>query len=853
MLLPAPLGNASSSMPGFALRPLSLLSCGLFAGVVPAWGAPVDGALQLRLERRYDLFTRSRPVGALAVGIANPVSTLPGDSYPLFIAADRMDGRTDDVAHAEGKVELRKAGAQIFGDKMTYWPLDDEVEAEGDVRILQEGQDIRAPYLRMKLSEQIGSARDADYLFLRQLPSKFFEQTMVVPTSATSNAASSGTPMMMNIPAAAYGLPTVAADATRPSLASGGAERAEFEGENQVRLFGGTYSTCKPGERDWYLRSAEMFLDFDEQAGEAHDATLYFKDVPIAYTPYATFPLNAGRRSGFFSPGIGFSTLNGWEVRTPYYWNIAPNYDVSIFPRVMSERGLLVSTESRYLSQNVPLHRTILQYMPDDKLYGGDRYAYDVKHTQVLGRGATATVNWNGVSDPLFFQQTSSSIAQTSQTQLPRQIMLNYTPAPWLTSILNYQRFQTLQTDPLNPIRPPYFLEPQFSFAAIKPNVYNMDLALVGQYSRFTNALPLPSQPVGDRVVLYPQLSVPYIHPAFSFTPKVGFHATQYSLDYQNNPLLSQENLSRALPVGSIDTAVYFERETELLGKGFIQTLEPRLYYVKIPYKDQSNYPVFDTGLTDFNFAQIFSENRYAGYDRINDANQATMALTTRMLSAETGVELFKAMVGQRRYFSDSKVFLPGEKPPTKGASNIVVAANGLVAPKTYADAAWEYDYDASVAQRYSLGMRYQPELGKVLSASYRYTRDPVSEIPQVDQIDIAGQWPLSGRFSVVGRYNYSFRDQFVSSANGQVTRESGQLLEAIAGIEYTAGCWALRLVGQRLEALAEPNTTFFVQLELTDFASFGSNPIGLLRRSVPGYGKINELPEYGGALMRTQ
>ena len=223
------------------------------------------------------------------------------------------------------------------------------------------------------------------------------------------------------------------------------------------------------------------------------------------------------------------------------------------------------------------------------------------------------------------------------------------------------------------------------------------------------------------------------------------------------------------------------------------------------------------------------------------------------MLSAETGVELFKAMVGQRRYFSDSKVFLPGEKPPTKGASNIVVAANGLVAPKTYADAAWEYDYDASVAQRYSLGMRYQPELGKVLSASYRYTRDPVSEIPQVDQIDIAGQWPLSGRFSVVGRYNYSFRDQFVSSANGQVTRESGQLLEAIAGIEYTAGCWALRLVGQRLEALAEPNTTFFVQLELTDFASFGSNPIGLLRRSVPGYGKINELPEYGGALMRTQ
>jgi LPS-assembly protein len=842
-------------MPGFALRPPSLVLCGLLAGAVPAWATSVDGTLQLRLDRRHDAFLKSRPAGAPAIGITNPVATLQGDSYPLFIVADRMDGRTDDVAHAEGKVELRKVDAQVFGDKVTYWPLDDEVEAEGDVRILQEGQDVRAPYMRMKLSEQVGVAEQVDFLFVREVQSNFYKrrQSLVKPTSAATNSAVTGAPMMMHV-SPAYGLPTKF-EGTRPALSSGYAERAEFEGENQVRLFDNTFSTCKPGERDWYIKSSEMFLDFDEEAGEARNATLYFQDVPIGHTPFLTFPLNSGRRSGFFQPSFGVSTRDGLEVFTPYYWNIAPNYDLTLYPRFMSDRGLLLGTEARYLSQNVPLHRTRLEYMPDDKLYGGDRYSYDIKHNQVLGRGASVVVNWMGVSDPLYYQETSSRIAETSQTQLPRQIMLNYTPTSWLTSILNYQRFQTLQTDPQNPIRPPYFLEPQFSFAAIKPNVYNMDLALIGQYSRFTHALPLPSQPVGDRFVLYPQLSVPFVHPAFSITPKVGFHGTQYSLDYTSDPLLGQQSLTRTLPVATLDTAVFFERETELLGKNFIQTLEPRVYYVKIPYRNQSNYPVFDTGLTDFNFAQIFSENRYAGYDRINDANQMTTALTTRVLSAETGVELFKAMVGQRRYFSDSKVFLPGETPPTKGASNIVVAANGLVAPKTYAEAAWEYDYDANVAQRYSVGVRYQPELGKVISAGYRYTRDPVSEIPQVDQIDIAGQWPLSGRFSIVGRYNYSFRDYYVSSSgNGPAVRESGQLLEAIAGIEYTAGCWALRIVGQRLEALAtEPNTTVFVQLELTDFASIGSNPLSLLRRSVPGYGKINELPEYGGGLMMTQ
>ena len=294
--------------------------------------------------------------------------------------------------------------------------------------------------------------------------------------------------------------------------------------------------------------------------------------------------------------------------------------------------------------------------------------------------------------------------------------------------------------------------------------------------------------------------------------------------------------MSRTLPIVSLDSSVIFERESNWLDRDYIQTLEPRLYYLNIPYKDQSRIPVFDSGLTDFNFAQMFAENRYSGFDRINDANQLTAALTTRLLDANTGVERFKAMLGQRYYFKQQRVTLPTESVRSTDFSNLVAAVNGLVLPKTYADAAWEYNYNKGINERFSLGMRFQPELGKVLSASYRYTRDPLTAISQVDQFDLAGQWPLSANWYAVGRYNYSLRDK--------------QLLEAIGGLEYNAGCWATRAVVQRLEAVSgTPNTTFFLQLELNDFGSVGSNPIQLLRRSIPGYGKTNELPNSGSLL----
>lgn len=811
-------------------------------------GAPAaaDDGLKLRNERGFNVLGKKGQAAPAPVGVPYPADLRKGDSYPLFIRADRMDGRSEEVTDASGDVQLRKAGTLVYGDRMTYWPLDDEIEAtsDGRVRLLQEGQEVTTTHLRMKLSEQVGFAEAAELSMVKDVTSKFYKPTAIVATASTSNAVISGAPMMMNIPAS-YGLPTTAPP-TRPSQGTGTAERAEFEGENQIQLSGATFSTCKPGQTDWYLRASEMHLDYDRGAGNASNASVWFKDVPIFYTPTATFPLNGQRQSGFLHPLFGASSRDGLDLTVPYYWNIAPNYDLTLFPRYMAKRGFQLGGEARYLDYNVPSPggNYKFEYMPHDQQTDNARWAYSVMHQQNLGRGVSAAVNWNRVSDDFYWQDMSSALFKTSQVQLLQNVTLAYAPLPGLQSNLVYQRFQTLQTDPSSPVLPPYFMEPQMNLLGFKSDVLGMDFGLLGQYTRFTvspqSRLISAVRPEGDRAFIYPQLSLPIVDAAYTLIPKIGVQATQYAM---TPPAGESYNLTRTLPVFSVDSSLIFERDAELLGKGFIQTLEPRLYYVNIPYKNQNAYPVFDTYVNDFNFTQIFAENRYSGFDRLNDANQVTAALSTRMLDAETGVERFKALVGQRYYFTPSRVLLPGEAPIPQGWSNLLIAFNGLVMPKTYAEANWEYNYRDTSNERFSVGMRYQPELGKVLSAGYRFARNPLNEkVPQTDQFDIAGQWPLTSRLYLVGRYNYSL----LSSAT-----QKPQLLEAIAGFEYNAGCWAVRAVAQRLEAIAgSPNNSIFLQLELNDFASVGTSPLNLLRRSIPGYGKSNELPTSSALLM---
>ncbi|MDR3323981.1 MAG: LPS-assembly protein LptD [Zoogloeaceae bacterium] len=744
---------------------------------------------------------------------------------PSFLTADHIEGQTDESTHAQGHVELHKDDALMQADQLIYRPLEDEIEAQGQVRLTQAGAEVSGPYLKLQLASQIGYFDQAQYTISRMVASSGYDHT---PT-----------------PGLAIPLPALP---PRQSTAYGEATRINFEGENQFRIEDGNYSTCKPDQdnrKDWYAQSSEIKLDYDQNAGTASHATVYFKDTPILYAPYLAFPLNNQRKSGLLAPTFSSSTRTGFDLAIPYYWNIAPNYDATITPRAMTKRGMQLGAELRYLDHYTESEFQF-EHMMKDKAQGDRRYAYSLTHRQTLGRGFSTYIDWNGVSDDEYFTDLSSRVVKTSQRQLPRQFILNY-GREWWSAQLQTLRYQTLNPGKADAVDAPYFLAPRLSFNARTPDWHGLEGQMFGQYTRFTH----PSWEEGKRTVLYPQLSFSHIRPGYYIQPKIGLHSTYYQLSQRAAGLPT--SLNRSLPIFSLDMGMTFEREAMLAGNRWIQTLEPRLYYLNIPYKNQSRYPVFDTSLADFNFAQIFSENRFSGYDLVNNANQLTAALTTRLIDPASGAERLKAMVGQRYYFTDLKVGLHDrayfndagdEKLQKSRSSDFLAAFTGQVAPKTYVDMALEYDFDARKTARFTFGARYQPAHGQVLSASYRYNKGSVADFRDtMDQIDLAGQWNLSGRWHAVGRYNYAL--------------DSSRLVEGIAGLEYNAGCWVGRLVVQRLETTAgDPNTSFFFQLELNDFGQVGSNPIQMLRRSVPGYSKINELPSHAapsGSLLTSE
>jgi LPS-assembly protein len=717
-----------------------------------------------------------------------------------WITADRIEGETNEATRATGNVELRKAQTTLLADSVTYRPLEDEIVAEGNVRLTQPGTEVSGPYLRLRQSTQRGYFDTASYRIIRTLENMEDAHT---PTPG----------LVVPLPA----LPS------RESVIHGDARRINFEGENQFHIEDGTFSTCKPGEMDWFAKGGDIRLDYDQNAGEARDATVVFKGMPIIHVPYFTFPLNSVRKSGFLSPTFTSSTRTGFDLALPYYWNIAPSYDATITPRVMTKRGLQLGTEFRHLG----LHqdsRLQFELMQKDKQFGARRYAYAFRHAQNLGRGLTALVDWNGVSDDEYFTDLSSRVVQTSRRQLPRLFELNY-GAEWWNARLLSLRYQTLNPGGKLHVANPYAIAPQLSFNARLPEWGGVEAHLSGQYTRFAHH----DLETGDRMVTYPQVTFSFVRPGYYLKSKLGLHSTQYRLSGRTPGL--PETLSRNLPILTLDAGLTFERETRLFGAAWLQTLEPRLFYLRVPYRNQDRFPLFDTSLADFNFAQIFSENRFSGNDRVNNANQLTAALTTRLIDPATGAERLRAIIGQRYHFEDPKVGLPGEKLQRDKYSDFLAAFTGEVAPRTYVDVALEYDFNTARTTRFTLGSRYQPTRGKVVSAAYRYNRASVAGLRDtMDQIDIAGQWSLGGRWHAVGRYNYAF--------------DSSRLVEGIAGVEYDAGCWTVRFVAQRLESTAgSPNTSFFFQLELNDFGQIGSNPIQMLRRSVPGYSKINELP----------
>ena len=706
------------------------------------------------------------------------------DQVPLFVDADTVQGHQEKEIEAEGSVRLRTRGQAVFADWLRYDKPEDEINARGNVRLEKAGDVLEGDRMRLYVEAERGTIDKPRY------------EVQV-----------------------------------RSTRGRGEAEEMQLEGQGRYRVRNGSYTSCEVGNNDWFVRAKDLEIDKGRELGVARGASIEFLGRPIFYTPYLSFSLDNQRKSGFLAPTVGTSDSSGFTVATPYYWNIAPNRDATITPRVMSKRGVQLDTELRYLDYQYSGNLRF-EVLPNDRVKDDDtRYAFTLLHNQTLPYGWVANLNIQKVSDDTYFTDLGHTIAVTSQTVLPRQGSLTrggnwWGDGIWLFSGL-VQRWQTLQTDPLVPITPPYNRSPELALSASKQNVLYTDFDFYSSFVDFDH----PTLVNGKRAVAYPSLTLP-LQTSFAYvTPKIGVHSTYYDLD-QSTTTLRDRN--RTLPIFSMDSGLVFERSMRWFDERLTQTLEPKLYYVYIPTRTQNQLPNFDSGLQDINFATLYSENQFSGHDRINDANQLTLGLTTRFINAESGLERLRVGVAQRYYFKDQDVTLPGIAPRSSASSDLLAVISGTIAPYWTVDAGWQYTTDRSETQRFNAATRYQPEPGKVLNMSFRYTNPALAvSQPQLNtlrQVDVSAQWPITARWTGIARWNYSLVDS--------------KLIEGLAGFEYNAGCWAFRVVGHRfVTATQNDSTSLFVQLELNGLSKIGSNPLELLRRSISGYHREEPQP----------
>ena len=489
-----------------------------------------------------------------------------------------MGGEIDREFVAEGDAELRKIGTVVNSDRLTYWPVDDEIEAEGNVR-LQQGEDLIAgPKMRLKLEDQVGFFEQPSYLIKRQpqagsqaAADKAFAAQYLEQQAGDSWNSGFALPRLFN--QNSINSPTMA---RTMSDGRGEADRIDFEGENQFRLTNGSYTTCAPGNNDWYAVAGDLKLDYDRETGEGKDGTLYFKDVPILYSPWLSFSLNNARKSGFLAPSFGATSDSGFSARLPYYWNIAPNRDATIAPRVLSKRGVLLSSEFRYLDSAFGGNyrgEARVDSLPSDKLREGrSRYGISLTHSQDLASGFSGLINYNKVSDNDYFTDLSNSVTSTSQTQLMQQGMVSYGGGGWWNATANFQNYQTLQPDPKNPVLEQYRMLPQVTVTARKPDWFLTDSSFMGQYTAFSKPKQVingntVADPDGQRLVLYPQVALPYVTPGWYVTPKLGLNIRHYALS--GLAAGQTDSLSTTLPVASIDSGMTFERSSRWFGRDY--------------------------------------------------------------------------------------------------------------------------------------------------------------------------------------------------------------------------------------------------------------------------------------------
>lgn len=740
--------------------------------------------------------SRLLPTGVLM--LAGPLAGAalaadPAPPLPVTLEAQSLRSTPDRRTLAEGDVELRQGELSIRADRLSYDQATGRASASGSVRIERPDAVYRGQALEL-------TVRDFSGWF-------------------------------------------VAPEFDFPLLGTRGeAARVDFASRTQLAAERAEYTSCprEPdgAEPDWLLQARRVTMDFDANEGVAEGARLRFQGVTILALPTLSFPVTGERKSGWLPPTVNIDSRSGFELTVPYYWNIAPNRDATLAPRVLTRRGLGVDAEYRYLEPSWA-GTAKLNGLPDDRVAGRSRYAIGWRHEQRWGAGRL-DVDATRVSDDDWWKDFPRVTADLTPRLLSSSARYERPLGAFGIQALAYaqtQDWQLLQ-DPDAPIVAPYARRAQLGLAGSGASG-PVELALETEFNRFDQPADdvLVDRLEGWRWHALASVAWPLGGPGAWLLPRAAFNVAHYRTDTPMSD--GRLSASRFIPTLSLDAGLAFERATgAFFGRTLRQTLEPRLLYVRTPYRRQDTLPNFDAFGRDFDFSSIYAPNAFAGVDRVSDADQLTAGVTSRLVDPGSGAELLRLGVVQRFLFSDQRVAPDSDgsvdgPPLTRRVSDVLLLGSTTVLPGWALDASLQYSPDDRRLSRSLLGASYSPGPFRTVSARYRLARD-VSE-----QFELGWQWPVyrgaarggercSGTWYSVGRVNYSLRDS--------------RITDSLLGLEYDAGCWIARVVAERLSTgRSEATTRLMLQLELVGLSRLGSNPLRVLKDNIPGYRLLRE------------
>ncbi|WP_462115196.1 LPS assembly protein LptD [Lysobacter xanthus] len=724
---------------------------------------------------------------------------------PTDIEGDALEGSENADTLVQGNVQLRRGDQFLGTDRLVYNQTTGNYKADGSVRYQDSGMRIVAKSAEGNQDTDTHTISDLDYQLMRR-------------------------------------------------RGNGGAEKITLKDDTGA-LYGATYSTCDPGQRAWELRAREIDIDMAKGRGVARNATLRIGRVPVLYVPYFPFPTDDRRQTGLLYPSISSSSRNGFDWRQPIYLNLAPNYDATLYPRIMSKRGVQLGGEFRWLygQGNGTVYGA---WMPKDDLPGRrpDRYLNDIAGNPIPGAtlpennrgqfGLNALHNINGawyaranlgwVSDTHYLEDFSNSLYGVSNYFVTSDVRVVGNGRYWNAGV-SADHYQ-LADYTLSEANLPYDRLPRVWGHWAQPFGRILEAGADSELVHFRHADydNQTGQFDGSRFDLKPYVAANLDGASWFVHPRLAWRYTAWQLDgaWRGVPGFDRTSRTRSLPIASVDAGMYFDRETAFRGERYLQTLEPRLFYLRVPYRDQNGIPLFDTGPMTFSWGQLFRDNRYSGPDRQTDANQLTIAATTRFIGESDGRERLAVSLGQIRYFDSSRVFIPGaEAPVDQGKSAWVIDTSFAPSDRWLINGAYQWDPKIRGQDLASLRARYLVGDRGIVNLGYRYRRNtaynpavPGSEPDLIRQVDLSFLYPVTDNWSIVGRYYYSLLDR--------------KPLEQIAGVQWESCCLAVRAVARRYlrDRSGNLNNALQIEVELKGLGSAGQKTERVLRRAILGY-----------------